>query len=136
MFLFSISYIRLVAFDTNYSVSISSCLLVVHSYVIFNLHGSQCVKEWFNLSFISYTFIFCTTAECNKYKINITIGYKFIDDSVLYLVLVVRIFNFMIQILVVVECIFRSRCCLVLRWGECNAQIFLENLLEGEHLEN
>jgi len=44
MFLFSLSYVRLVAFDTNYSVSISSCLLVLHSYVIFNLHGSQCVN--------------------------------------------------------------------------------------------
>jgi len=71
MFLLSLSYIRLAAVDTNYSVSISSCLLAVHSCVIFNLHGSQCVKEWFHLSFIWHTFIFYTTAECNKYKINI-----------------------------------------------------------------
>ena len=123
MFLLSLSYIRLVEVDINYSVNISSCLLVVHSCVIFNLHGSQCIKEWFHLSFIQYTFIFFTATECNKYRVNIIFGYKFIDDSPQYLVLVACIFNFMIQMLVVVVCMCRSRCYVVLTRGEYNAQI-------------
>jgi hypothetical protein len=44
------------------------------------------------------------------------------------LVLVVWIFNFMIQILVVVECIFRSRCCTVLRRGYSMHRFFKKPL--------
>ena len=57
--------------------------------VLFSVHGSQCVKEWFHLSFITYAFIFYTTTERNK--VNIVIGYDFIHDSVHYLFLVVLI---------------------------------------------